>query len=119
MDRSKVGVSLGHSRFHYDAVVPAVRNNSFDLRIGAFTGIRIQIGFVVSFLYVEKGVCMKQRKTVIAMLVVLIIVLSGGYFGLSSVSVRTVDFLSIFSIGALTGLLLQQIAMLMKGGDSN
>lgn len=62
---------------------------------------------------------MKQRKTVIAMLVVLIIVLSGGYFGLSSVSVRTVDFLSIFSIGALTGLLLQQIAMLMKGGDSN
>lgn len=51
------------------------------------------------------------------MLVVLIIVLSGSYFGLSSASVRTVDFLTIFAIGALAGLLFQQIAMLMKGGN--
>lgn len=62
---------------------------------------------------------MKQRKSVIAILLALIIVISGGYFGLSSASVRTVDFLSIFAIGALAGLLLQQIAILMKGGNDN
>lgn len=50
------------------------------------------------------------------MLLALIIVISGGYFGLSSASVRTVDFLSILAIGALAGLLLQQIAALMRGG---
>ena len=51
---------------------------------------------------------MKNRKIVIA--AVLLIFFSGTYFGIiSDGSIRTVEFLSIFAIGVLTGALLSQI----------
>ena len=51
---------------------------------------------------------MKNRKIVIT--AVLLTFFSGTYFSLiSDGSIRTVEFLSIFAIGALTGVLLTQI----------
>lgn len=51
---------------------------------------------------------MKNRKIVIA--AVLLIFFSGAYSTtISDGSIRTVEFLSIFAIGALTGVLLTQI----------
>lgn len=51
---------------------------------------------------------MKNRKIVIA--AVLLIFFSGTYLGIiSDGSIRTVEFLSIFAIGALTGVLWTQI----------
>ena len=51
---------------------------------------------------------MKNKKIVIT--AILLIVFIGNYFRIiSNGSIRTVEFLSIFAIGALTGILLTQV----------
>ena len=51
---------------------------------------------------------MKNKKVIIP--AVLLAIFSGAYYTtISDGSIRTVEFLSIFAIGALTGVLLKQI----------
>ena len=51
----------------------------------------------------------------IAITVVFLIVSIGNYFRIiSDVSIRTVEFISIFAIGALAGVLLTQIITMVK-----
>jgi hypothetical protein len=57
---------------------------------------------------------MKNRSIVIT--VILLISSVGNYFVMASQSnIRTVEFLSIFAIGALSGVLLTQIFKFAKG----
>ena len=55
---------------------------------------------------------MKNRNRRIALLTILLVISIGNFFRISSeaANMRTVDFLSIFVIGALTGLLVVIIA---------
>lgn len=56
---------------------------------------------------------MKNRAIIIT--VVLLIVSIGNYFRIiSDGSIRTVEFISIFAMGALAGVLIIQIIMMMK-----
>ena len=51
-----------------------------------------------------------MKKRAISVIAVLLIISIGNYFRIiSDGSVRTVEFLSIFAIGALSGILLTQI----------
>ncbi len=51
-----------------------------------------------------------MKKRAISVVAVLLIISIGNYFRIiSDGSVRTVEFLSIFAIGALSGILLTQI----------
>lgn len=51
---------------------------------------------------------MKTRNRRIALILILLAISTGNYFRISSgfATIRTVDFLSVFVIGALTGLLI-------------
>jgi thiamine transporter ThiT len=55
---------------------------------------------------------MKKRKNIIVILSILLVISIGNFFRISSeaVNIRTVDFLSIFAIGALAGLLIGLIS---------
>lgn len=55
---------------------------------------------------------MKPRNRNITFIAILLVMSIGNYFRMSSeaVNIRTVDFLSIFAIGALTGLLVGILA---------
>ena len=56
-----------------------------------------------------------MKKGVIVITAVLLIASIGNYFRiLSDGSIRTVEFLSIFAIGALAGVLLTQIIKMIK-----
>lgn len=55
---------------------------------------------------------MKKRKNIIVILSILLIISIGNFFRISSEAahIRTVEFLSIFVIGALAGLLIGLIS---------
>lgn len=56
---------------------------------------------------------MKNKSIILT--VILLIIASGNYFRSNSLSnIRNVDFLSIFAIGALFGVLIVQIFQLIK-----
>ncbi|WP_291150871.1 hypothetical protein [Flavobacterium sp. UBA7680] len=56
---------------------------------------------------------MKNKSIILT--VILLIIASGNYFRSNSLSnIRNVDFLSIFAIGALFGVLVVQIFQLIK-----
>ncbi|BBE18666.1 hypothetical protein AQPE_2829 [Aquipluma nitroreducens] len=56
-----------------------------------------------------------MKKRAISVVAVLLIISIGNYFRIiSDGSVRTVEFLSIFAIGALSGILLTQITAAVR-----
>ena len=56
-----------------------------------------------------------MRKRAISVVAVLLIISIGNYFRIiSDGSVRTVEFISIFAIGALSGILLTQITAAVR-----
>jgi hypothetical protein len=58
---------------------------------------------------------MNKHKRVIIILAVLLLITGGNYWRISSGgNVRTVEFLSIFVLGALFGLLVSQYVALLK-----
>lgn len=59
---------------------------------------------------------MKKRGNIIIILVILLAVSIGNFYRLSTQAstIRTVDFLSIFAIGALAGLLISQIVVALR-----
>jgi uncharacterized membrane protein len=58
---------------------------------------------------------MSRRKNTIATLAVLLLVIGGNLFRISSnIHIRTVDFLSIFAIGVIAGLMISQIIALVR-----
>jgi hypothetical protein len=61
---------------------------------------------------------MKKNQSTIILAVMLM--LACGNFGriVGNDNIRTVQFLSIFAIGALSSLLIQQLVMRFKGQDS-
>ena len=61
---------------------------------------------------------MEKRKTII--LSVLLALSIGNYFRINdTAAIRTVDFLSIFAIGAITGLLIHEIAATVSNKDKS
>ncbi len=58
----------------------------------------------------------RKRKAIIITVLLLSLVFAGGIYSQSTATIRTVDFLSIFAIGALTGLLISQVVGLL-GSD--
>jgi len=59
-----------------------------------------------------------MRKRAISITAILLIITIGNYFRIiSDGSVRTVEFISIFAIGALSGILLTQIIRVIKEKD--
>ena len=58
---------------------------------------------------------MSRRKNTIATLAVLLFVIAGNLFRISAnIHIRTVDFLSIFAIGVIAGLMISQIVALVR-----
>ena len=56
-----------------------------------------------------------MKKRAISVTAILLLISVGNYFRIiSNGSVRTVEFLSIFAIGALSGVLLTQIIMAVR-----
>ena len=56
-----------------------------------------------------------MKKRAISVVAILLIISIGNYFRIiSDGSVRTVEFLSIFAIGALSGILLTQITAAVR-----
>jgi len=61
---------------------------------------------------------MSRRKNTIATLAVLLFVIGGNLFRISSnIRIRTVDFLSIFAIGVIAGLMISQIIALVRNKE--
>ena len=61
---------------------------------------------------------MDKRKRVIIVLVILLVTSTGSYMRITANSnIRAVDTLIIFATGAIFGLLLQQIILLIKKED--
>ncbi len=53
---------------------------------------------------------MNKRKRIIIVLAILLMITIGNYFRITSTfHIRAVDFLSIFAIGALAGILINQL----------
>lgn len=60
---------------------------------------------------------MNRKKIIIGVLVVLLVVSIGNYSrNTSTVNVRSVDFLTIWAIGAISGLLIYRLIELLKKG---
>ena len=56
-----------------------------------------------------------MKKRAISVTAILLVISIGNYFRIiSDGSVRTVEFLSIFAIGALAGILLTQVIMAVR-----
>jgi hypothetical protein len=61
---------------------------------------------------------MSRRKNTIATLAVLLFVIGGNFFRISSnIHIRTVDFISIFAIGVIAGLMISQIIALVRNKE--
>jgi len=57
-----------------------------------------------------------NKKNRIVVIVIMLIIAIGNYFRIiDHGNIRNVEFLSIFVIGALTSLLIREIALIIKG----
>jgi hypothetical protein len=59
---------------------------------------------------------MRNTKISIGVMSMFLIISIGNYMRISDGSVRTVEFISILAIGALTGLIISQVIQLIKKG---
>lgn len=58
---------------------------------------------------------MQRKRNILIVIALLLVISIGNYFRISpTANIRTVDFLTIFVIGALAGLLLSQILPPLK-----
>lgn len=63
---------------------------------------------------------MKRKRNILIVITVLLVISIGNYFRISpAATVRTVDFVSIFIIGVLAGLLLSQFLPVEKKHNLN
>ena len=60
----------------------------------------------IMFSYLENSTYFKMKNRNIVIIVILLILAIGNFTRMSSSAIRTVDFLSVFAIGALTGVLM-------------
>jgi len=61
---------------------------------------------------------MSKQASTIATLTILLLVVGGNLLRISTdIRIRTVDFLSIFAVGVLAGLLISQIALAIRNKD--